>query len=171
MTLVNYFTIGFPSILISYWTIRPAGKAVAAHAGNFLRKVLPFVISSSLLQVVALGFVFALGGEPLKNAPSNFFIVLASLILGFIFFLFVPRVFRGKLATSEVRDLVLLAIFEVILLPVALRIPFVLRFFELDIPYIASGVSLQLLLILAVYGLCQYGIARWFSRWGNRGSS
>lgn len=171
MTLVNYFTIGFPSILISYWTIRPAGKAVAAYAGNFLRKVLPFVISSSLLQVVALGFVFALGGEPLKNAPSNFFIVLASLILGFIFFLFVPRVFRGKLATSEVRDLVLLAIFEVILLPVALRIPFVLRFFELDIPYIASGVSLQLLLILAAYGLCQYGIALWFSRWGNRVSS
>lgn len=164
MTLINYFTIGFPSILISYWTIRPAGKAVAAHAGNFLRKVLPFVVSSSLLQAVALGFVFALGGESLKNAPSNFFIVLASLILGFIFFLFVPRVFRGRLASSEKRDLVFLALFEGVLLPVAFQIPFVLRFFEIDIPSISFDVALQLFLTISVYTVLQYVLARRFSR-------
>ncbi|QQS16163.1 MAG: HAD-IC family P-type ATPase [Candidatus Moraniibacteriota bacterium] len=164
MTLINYFTIGFPSILISYWTIRPAGKAVAAHAGNFLRKVLPFVVSSSLLQAVALGFIFALSGEQLKNSPSNFLIVLASLILGFIFFLFVPRVFRGKLAPSEMRDLVLLALFEAILLPIALHVPLVLRFFEIDIPPISPDASVRFSLVLFVYTLLQYVLARWFAR-------
>lgn len=164
MTLINYFTIGFPSILISYWTIRPAGKAVAAHAGNFLRKVLPFVISSSLLQAVALGFVFALGGEPLKNSPSNFFIVLASLILGFIFFLFVPGVFRGKLAPSERGSLATLAVFEALLLPVAFQIPFVLRFFEIDIPSISFDVALQFFLTISAYTVLQYVLARRFSR-------
>ena len=171
MTLVNYFTIGFPSLLISYWTIRPAGKAVAAHAGNFLRKVLPFVVVSSVLQAVALACVFLISDESLRIAPSNFLIVLASLIFGFVFFLFVPGVFRGKLAASEARELFLLAVFEAILLPVALRVPFVLRFFDLNIPTISFETSLWLLLIFSVYGLFQYVLARWFSREQKKESS
>ncbi len=164
MTLVNYFTIGFPSILISYWTIRPAGKAVAAHAGNFLRKILPFVVSSSFLQTLALALIFAMSSDQLKSAPSNFLIVLASLILGFIFFLFVPRVFRGKLAPSEVRGLSILVVFEVVLLPVMFQIPFVLRFFEIDIQPVPPLLWARFFGVVVAYGGFQYAIARWFSR-------
>lgn len=171
MTLVNYFTIGFPSILVSYWTIRPAGKAIAAHAGNFLRKILPFVVSSSFLQTLALAFIFAMSSDQLKSAPSNFLIVLASLILGFIFFLFVPRVFRGKLASSEVRNLGMLVVFEVVLLPVMLQIPFVLRFFEIDIPPVSPLLFVRFFLVMVAYGGLQYALARWFSRAGQATSS
>ena len=163
MTLVNYFTIGFPSMLISYWTIRPAGKAVAEHAGNFLRKILPFVVSSSFLQTIALAFIFAISDDSSKSAPSNFLVVLASLILGFIFFLFVPEVFRGKLAPSEARDLGMLVVFEVALLPAMLQIPFVLRFFEIDIPSISLALAMRFLLVMVAYGGFQYVLARRFS--------
>lgn len=164
MTLVNYFTIGFPSILISYWTIRPAGKTAAAHAGNFLKKVLPFVVWSSLLQVIALALVFSISPDVLKTAPSNFLIVLASIVTGFIFFLVVPRFFRGKLASSEARELALLAVFEAALLPCMLNIPFVLRFFEIDIPQLSSEIFLRFSFIMGVYGMAQYALAKWFSR-------
>ena len=109
--------------------------------------------------------------QTLRIAPSNFLIVLASLIFGFVFFLFVPGVFRGKLAASEARELFLLAVFEAILLPVALRVPFVLRFFDLNIPTISFETSLWLLLIFSVYGLFQYVLARWFSREEKKESS
>ncbi len=164
MTMVNYFTIGFPSMLISYWTIRPAGKAVAAHAGNFLRKVLPFVAASSLLQTAALAFVFAMSGESLKNEPSNFLVVIASLVLGFVFFLFVPRVFRGTLAPSEVRELLLLLVFEAILLPLLLRIPFVVRFFEIAVHPVSGRVLGGFLFVIAAYSVLQYMVAGRFSR-------
>ncbi len=100
----------------------------------------------------------------MKDASSNFLIVLASLLLGFIFFLFVPRVFRGELASSEKWDLAVLAIFEAILLPIALHIPLVLRFFEIEIPLISFDVVLQFFLTISVYTVLQYVLARRFSR-------
>ena len=44
MTLVNYFTIGFPSILISLLDDLSGREGGGGHVGNFLRKILPFVV-------------------------------------------------------------------------------------------------------------------------------
>jgi hypothetical protein len=57
-------------------------------------------------------------------------------------------------------------VFEIALLPIMLRVPFVLRFFEVDIPALSSEVLVRFSLVMLAYGGVQYALARRFS-WKN----
>lgn len=131
ITLTNYFTVGFPSILVSYWTIFSAEKVQTPSTGMFLRKVSPFIIWSAILQTVVLLVVFAFSPESMKIAASNLWVILASIVTGYIFFLFAPGRFRGALLANQRRDIVILTIVEILFLIFVFHTPFLLRFFEI----------------------------------------
>lgn len=131
ITLINYFTVGFPGILVSYWTIRPVGKVVAPSRGSFLHKVAPFIIVSALVQAALLLVVFLLSPASMQTGISNVWVVLASIMTGYVVFLFAPGVYRGELFMTQRRDMLVLTLLEIALLLVLFRTPFLLRFFEI----------------------------------------
>ena len=165
ITLINYFAVGLPGILVSYWTIRPANKSVAPNGERFLSKVLPFTIYSAVLQVITIGMIFLLSPESMRVSGSDLYVLLASIVVGSIFFFFTPWVYRGVLATTQVRELCFLVIGEIFLLFAVFQLPFLLRFFDVSgtiPPLTAFGYPTVILLI---YTILQYFLARFF---GNR---
>lgn len=160
ITLINYIAIGFPGIIVSYWTIRPAEKATVRTASLFLSSIAPFIVWSALLQAVALLVVFSSSPEALKVSASNIWIVLSAMFIGHVFFLFAPGVYRGALRMRERRDLLLLTVVEVLLLLMLFQVPFLLRFFEIS-GGMPNADRLPLMgIFFGIYGVAQWGIAR-----------
>jgi len=162
ITLINYFTVGIPGILIGYWALVPSGKILPATSENFLRLVLPFVLWSAILEAIAVATVFALSPEYLKAAGSNTLVGLAFIICGFIFFAFAPRVYRGVISKQEKTNLAWLAVFELLLLAVILKIPFLVHFFNVTPEYPSLIETGKALLVLGVYGVAQYVVTKRF---------
>jgi cation-transporting ATPase E len=165
ITLINYFAVGFPSLLVSYWTIRPVGKTAPTRSTkHFLRNIFPFVTGSAALQTIALLAAFMLSPDAVRTAPSNALVVLVAIAVGFIFFVFAPSVYRGSLLPSQRKALLGLALFEIVLLLILLRIPFFLRFFEVDFTGLSADSFAPLLPIIATYALAQYLLTRFFRK-------
>jgi hypothetical protein len=162
ITLINYFAVGIPGMLIGYWAIRPVGKILPASSDSFLSLVLPFVIGSAVIEAIAVAVVLALSPAYLKAADSNTLAALGFIVCGFIFFTLAPRVYRGVQTAREKWHLFFLAIFEVLFLFVILQIPLLIRLFNVTMPFPAMhdiGVSL---LILLVSGICQFLLMKWY---------
>ncbi|MDO8565624.1 MAG: HAD-IC family P-type ATPase [Candidatus Moranbacteria bacterium] len=164
ITLINYFTVGFPGILVSYWTIRPAEKVKTPSTGAFLNIISPFIIWSAVLQVVTILTVFILSPESMKVAASNLFVIFASIIVGYVFFLFAPGIYRGTLLATQRRDLIILTVVEILFLTLVFHIPFFLRFFEIMGSLSGSRILVLAAVSLGIYGLLQYGVARLFRK-------
>ena len=160
ITLINYFTVGIPGILVSYWTLRPAEKSPAPSGENFFAKILPFTIVSALLQAVAIGALFILSPESMKTTGSNLFVLMGSILVGSTFFFFTPRVFRGTLATTQVRELLFVIVGEVVLLIGVFHAPLLLKFFDVhgEFPPISS--LAYPIFIFVIYVFFQYVLAR-----------
>lgn len=167
VTLINYFTVGFPGILLSYWTIRPTVKMSRLNNEPFLRRVAPFVLLSALLQAVVLMMVFITSPEDMKLAPSNLWVVIASAFFGYLYFLFAPAVYRGTLLFSQRRDLLVLSIIEVFFCGVMLLTPFLQRFFEIFGVFSWSDGGWIVLIIFSGYGVMQRLVAFFVRRSAN----
>ncbi len=169
ITLINYFTVGFPGILISYWTIMSADKVTAPDTKPFLKKILPFAISSSIIQAIFIGIVFVLSPVYLKTAQSNILVIIAYIIAGYLFFVFTPYVYRGVITRNQKLQIFSFALFEIILFIGMIKIPFITTFF--DTTNIVPGFStLNLSIILVAFSLLfyiQYRIAKHFALKGN----
>ena len=162
ITLINYFAVGIPGMLIGYWAIRPTGKILPANTDAFLSLVLPFVIWSAVLESIAVAIVLALSPAYLKAADSNTLVALGFIVCGFIFFTLAPRVYRGVQTVREKWHLFYLAIFEVVFLLVILSIPWAVRFFNVTTPFPTTrniGIALAVLL---VFGIAQYILTKKF---------
>ncbi len=164
ITLINYFTVGLPGILITYWAIRPSGKIPPANSESFLARIMPFVTWCGVVSAIAVAAVFALSPEYLKNAQSNTLVALAFIVCGFIFFSLAPSVYRGMLVMKKRLHLVILGGIEIILLFFVLKIPLAVHFFSVTTPYPSLAAISQSLLILSLCGFAQYAIAKWFVR-------
>ena len=162
ITLIDYFTIGIPGILISYWAIRPRGKVSPASTEPFLKRIMPFALSSALLQAVGVMIIFVLSPEVLKTAESNLFVIMGFIVLGFIFFACAPGVYRGITTRLEKMQILCLGVLEAALLCLVLRTPFSLTFF--NVIYIQPSLKegLWMALVLCLFGLAQYLISRLF---------
>lgn len=138
--LINYFAVGIPGMLVSYWTIRPASKSPAPEGKNFLRTVLPFTCLSGVLQAIAVGAIFLLSPEAMRTSGSDLYVLIASIVVGTIFFAVTPWFFRGTLTRSQIRELLIVLVVEAILFAAAFRIPLVMRFFEVPpgLPHFAE---------------------------------
>ncbi len=163
ITLINYFTVGIPGLLISYWAIRPRDKVPPASNEPFLKRTAPFALSSALLQALGVTIVFVLSPEALKAAGSNLFVILAFIGLGFIFFACTPGVYRGTATRLEKVQLLCLGGIEILLLLFVLRTPFILTFFNVAYARISWAEGLRLALLLGLFGSVQYAISRLFA--------
>jgi cation-transporting ATPase E len=158
ITLINYFTVGFPGILVSYWTIRKTEKVKAPSTGSFLKKVTPFIFWSALLQVLVLIPIFISSPESMKTGESSLWIILASIVTGYTFFLFAPAMYRGTLLVNQRRDLVVLTVLEILFLVLVFHVPFFLQFFEIIGKFPDWNTLIFPLILLGLYGALQYGM-------------
>lgn len=160
ITLINYFAVGIPGMLIGYWAIRPHGRIVPAEDKPFLSLILPFVTWAAAIESVAIAVVFALSPAYLKTAGSNTLVALGFVVCGFIFFTLAPKVYRGIQTKKEKWHLFYLAIFEVLLICIILQIPLLVRFFNVTKPLPSLYSIGSAILVLLVFGLGQYILAR-----------
>jgi len=169
ITLINYFTVGIPGMLISYWTIMFSGKVDSPSVKPFLKKILPFAISSSVIQAIYVSIIFALSPQYLKLAQSNILVLLAFIFAGFIFFVFTPYVYRGVVTGMQKIQILGFALTELVLLFFILKIPIITNFFDTtNIMPVFSKVSIVIILSAScLLILLQYGIARWFAHQKN----
>lgn len=164
VTFINYFTIGIPGMLIYYWAIRPSDKVPPASTEPFLKRITPFALSSALLQTLGVVIILVLSPKASKMADSNFFAVLAFIILGFIFFACAPSLYRGFVTRLEKMQILYLGIVETVLLLLVLRVPFITTFFDIDYvgPSLPDGLWMMMLLIF--FGFAQYLVFKLFKK-------
>jgi len=168
VTLINYFAIGIPGLLISYWTIRPSGKVPPVSAESFLKRVLPFAVWSAVIQAIGVALVFALNAKYLKITPPNTLVLLSFIAFGFVFLAYAPTVYQGLLSQVKKMQIVALAVFELLLLLAVFHIPFLLNFFNVVLPPLPSMAIMQILLIIGVFCLAQLGFAMRFAAHHNK---
>jgi len=165
ITLINYFTIGIPGLLISYWAISPTGRVYARGKVSFLKRILPFSIGSAVIQGIgAIGVFFI--SSPYVSPESNIAVIFTFVISGFIFLVCTPGVYHGTITRVEKLQLVLLGIFELLFMILIFRIPFLIQFFDItpDVHNIPQTVCVEILVIIALVGLAQYICARWLGK-------
>ncbi len=163
ITLINYFTIGIPGILVSYWTLWPTEETLAPSTPGFLQKIAPFMLISATLQAIILALLFFLSPTTMRLAPSNLFVIVGSIFTGYLFFLFTPRVFRGTLSLIQRRDLFLFTFIELLLLFLVATLKPLQQFFEVEGPLPATFFS-SFLPLIVLFTLIQFVIARFLAR-------
>ena len=160
VTLINYFTVGIPGMLIGYWAISTPKEISPTHQRPFLSRVMPFVLYSAIVESIAAALVFLLSPPYLKVVASNTLIGLAFIVSGFIFFLLAPSVYRSKLTKSERWQVCSLGVGEILFLYVILQIPFLVHFFDLTIPHPSIKDTGIALLVLLLFGGIHYAMTK-----------
>jgi cation-transporting ATPase E len=162
ITLINYFVIGIPGLLISYWAIRPEKKAVPVSAEPFLNRVVPFSFTSAIVQTVGMVSVFALGLRYSKTSELSTLLVFAFIPLGVMFFMVAPRVYNGFVTRAQKIQFVALGIVELIFLISIFSISPLVNFF--NVTRISWVSIIRIVPIIAACGIVQYILARWFTK-------
>ena len=160
ITFINYFTVGFATILISYWALRPSGKIMPANNKPFLMRVMPLIFYCSIVEAIGAALVLVLSPNYLKTAASNTLVGLSFIVFGYLFLLFAAKVYCGLLTKKEKFQLFLLGIFQLLVLYLALQIPILVKFFDITLPYPSFVFVSKTLLVIAVYGAIQYFIVK-----------
>jgi cation-transporting ATPase E len=162
ITFINYFTVGFSGILIAYWALRPAGKILPTNDKPFLKRVMPLVFYCAIVEAIGLALVFVLSPDYLKIASSNTLILFSFIAFGFLFLLFGANVYCGALTKKEKFQLSMLGVFQIIVLYLMLQIPFIIRFFNITLPFPSFIFVTEALLVILVCGLVQYFMVQKF---------
>jgi magnesium-transporting ATPase (P-type) len=164
ITLINYFTVGIPGILISYWTIMSETSAEPLSKKPFLKKILPFAAFSAFIETAFILVVFILSPDYLKLEQSNILVIIASIISGFVFFMFTPYVYRRLITGIQKIQILVTALVESILLIIILKIPLITNFFDTTniIPSFSLFSGIIIFVSFSLLILFQYLLARWF---------
>jgi cation-transporting ATPase E len=128
ITFINYFTVGFATLLISYWALRPTGKIPRTGEKPFLNRVMPLIFYCSIVEAVGIALVYLWS---IKNTSSNIIIILSFILFGFLFLILASKVYCGILTKKEKFQLFLLGIFQTIVLYLALQVPIIIKFFNI----------------------------------------
>ncbi|MEI6280408.1 MAG: HAD-IC family P-type ATPase [bacterium] len=133
VTFINYFTVGFSGILVAYWALRPLGKILPSKNQPFLKRVMPLVFYSAIIEAIGIAIVFLLGPNYLKTASSNILVILSFIFFGYIFLFLAMKVYCGSITKKETKQLLLLGVFQIVVIYIAFQIPFVLHFFNIEL--------------------------------------
>ncbi len=156
ITFINYFVVGLPTILISYWALRPPSKILPANDKSFLKRIMPIIIFCAVIEAIGTALIFLLSPEYLKIVPSNTLVMLAFIVFGFFFLIFAKNVYCKSIVKKEKIQLFLLGIFGLVLLLIALKIPFLVSFFNITLPFPSIALIIETLSIVAFFGGIQY---------------
>ncbi|MBI3888796.1 HAD-IC family P-type ATPase [Candidatus Nomurabacteria bacterium] len=131
ITFINYFTVGFATLLISYWALRPTHKIPRTDEKPFLNRVMPLVFYSAIVEAIGIVLVYLWN---IKSTSSNILILLSFILFGFAFLILASKVYSGILTKKEKYQLFLFGILQFSLLCSVLQIPFILHFFNITLP-------------------------------------
>ena len=162
ITLINYFTVGIPGVLIGYWAMRPSRKNIPKNDKTFLQQILPFVICCAVVESIAIALVFFISPEYLKQADSNTLVLLGFIVSGIIFLSLAPNVYSSSLTRKEKSHVFVLAFVEIILIFILTKIPILLTFFNITTPFPSVNYIVEALAILFVFGFVQYVLMKKF---------
>ncbi|MCK9352487.1 MAG: HAD-IC family P-type ATPase, partial [Candidatus Pacebacteria bacterium] len=95
VTLTNYFTVGLPGVLISYWAIKPKEKPVKENMDSFLKRVLPFPFVAAIIQSFCVVGIYVMNKDLISADEMRTLMVISFAAVGFIFFMLAPRVYEG----------------------------------------------------------------------------
>lgn len=160
VTFINYFAVGLPTILISYWALRPSGKTLPTNDKSFLSRVMPLVFICSAIEAIGIATVAFFSPEYLKIATSNTLVGFSFILFGFIFLIFAINIYSNLLTKKEKFELFLLGIAEVVLFFIVLQIPIVIKFFDITLPFPSFNFFALTLFIILVCTFLQYFIVK-----------
>lgn len=134
ITFMNYFTVGIPTMLTTYWALLPSSKISPTDKRPFLKRVMPLVFYGGIVEAIGVILVFFFSPSSLKTVSSNIFVLFSLILFGYLFLLLAAKVYFGTLSKKEKLQLFYLGIFEVVLLFILLQIPAVVHFFGIIFP-------------------------------------
>lgn len=162
IAFASYFAIGIPSTLISYWAIRPSGEVGKATTESYIRKILPFAITSALASSLVTASVVLIATPLFGPAIATTLAVLSFIFCGFTFFIFSPLVFSSSTRPTRFWELLSVGVGEIVLTMAVFSIPFVRTFFDLTLFSVER--TWMLIFVFAGYALVQYLLARFFAQ-------
>ncbi len=162
VTLINYFTIGIPNVLIAYWTLRPAIKSYPVSTEPFLKRILPFAVTSAALQAITCLCIYLISPDYLKAAESNTLIIISYSILGILFFFLTPSVYRSTTSGWEKIHFFWLVVSELILFYLLYIFSWSRIFFDITVLDRTSLPIFHITIIFVVFAFLQYLVAQWF---------
>ncbi len=162
ITVINYFTVGFIGVIVTYWAIRPTQKIISSNGKPFLARIMPLVISCSVIEAIGAAVVFMLSPSYLKASASNTLVLLSFIILGFLFFIFATSVYSDKLTKKQKYHIFFLGLFELIILFLLSRSNLLVNFFGITLPYPSFVFIAKTLFVLFICGCVQYFVVKKF---------
>lgn len=158
VTFINYFTVGLPGILISFWAIHPPERTAPSSTRPFLSRVVPLPLALSFVQALAVIVLLTVSRVYLSTDSPSSLLIIGIVALGLIFLVLAAHVYSDGLSRARKRGLGIFVAVEAALLFYACNITLVLTFFGITTPS-RAGIALALL-IAAVCGIIQYGIVK-----------
>jgi len=132
VTVINYFMVGLPGVLIAYWALKPDAEVKKASTVHFLERILPLSLIGGVILGLGETVVYFVGDVASRADASNMLILFSMSIFGLAFFDCIPRVYRGVITRLERVHLAYLALAEIIVAFLILSFPIVRQFFTLS---------------------------------------
>jgi cation-transporting ATPase E len=165
ITFINYFTVGFSTVLISYWALRPLGKILPANDKPFLYRVIPVIITCAIVEAIGMALVFTLNPHSSKIVSSNALVGFSYILFGFLFLFFAVKVYSGSVTKKEKLQLYMFGIFELAVFLLVLHVPFLVLFFNITLPYPSLDLIGKTLLIVILFWSVQHLLVKKFFRY------
>ena len=138
VSLITFFAVGVPYMLISYWAIRPTAHTMPVSTRPFLRRVLPFPVTLSVVEAVAAFLICMRGTEVLGGDALRMCLMLLFMFLGYGFFILTPAVYSGVTSTLQKIQLAGLGVVEVILVFLFFKAPILMMLYNATEPSYAA---------------------------------
>jgi len=158
ITFINYFTVGLPCSLLFYWIVRPSTPHRIPDDRSFLRKVLPFPLSSAIPQAIIAMFAFYVSLNHAAPTGPSCMVVLSFIVTGFIFFMFTPWLYTGSITATQRKQMIILAVLEVVSIFALVKIPIFAMFYNIKPP--EFGRAILLLPLGLMYWALQFFVAK-----------
>lgn len=162
ITVINYFTVGFIGVVITYWALRPTQKTVPSNQKPFMNRVIPLIILCAVVEAIGSAIVLILSPIYLKTAQSNTLVLLSFIIFGFLFFIVATSVYSGGLIKKQKYHIFFLGVFEIILLLLLSRSTLLVNFLNITTPYPSLIEITKSLIVIFLFGGIQYLVVKRF---------
>ncbi|MCE9541335.1 HAD-IC family P-type ATPase [Candidatus Kaiserbacteria bacterium] len=138
VSLITFFAIGIPYMLISYWAIRPTAHTKPVSTRPFLKRVLPLPLALSPVQAAGAVFVALYGASLVGEDMVRSTLVLTFIFLGYGFFLLAPQVYTEISFRAQRWQLVGLGAVIAALLFVFFHVPLLMSLYTTYAPSAAA---------------------------------
>lgn len=160
ITFINYFTVGFSGLLISFWAINPPERTTPASMRPFLARVLPFPLALSVVQTLAMIAIMIAGSRIIPGVQVAPLLTIGIIVFSLAFLALASEFYSGGLIRARRLALAAFVAIEAVMLYAAFQIPIVLTFFTIPLPSL-TGTEIALAIAI-IASILQYAVAKSF---------